>query len=455
MKQHTNIQLLNTFLATASPTVQTIVGTIKNREDVVRFGELLPFNEGLRNEFYPWLFNKVTDQYIHDKAYTNKLGSLKKGRSNGPISHMLMDWVKAQDFRPDKANEREFKRSFHKILEFVQPLNYSTTYSGTVDQTFVNQIFTDKYDSNTFFDMVSRVINKSAEWDEEIVYTHSILEHIAKGKTYVLPIKPDLEETLTQAQATAGTITYPSSKFNSMNYLTFTKPDEVIILLTPEKRARFNKVYAHLFNPEYLNLPYTVVDIMSLDTYKENIPRLENLVASDGSPTGKLSKLTEDALELLKKVDFIMVDKQAFLFYDNTDQMESEYIKSGMYVNMWRHVIKSIAINPAANFITFVEGEQALPESVEYTVDSVSGSDDTKTFALKPTESYGFSNGFVKFLPTDVENGIAVNEIGEVLFTKKGTSTTLKIDIQGTKYTAQATLTPSTQLGTKIAFKKG
>ncbi|KZY72801.1 hypothetical protein A3740_20275 [Oleiphilus sp. HI0068] len=59
---------------------------------------------------------------------------------------------------------------------------------------------------------------------------------------------------------------------------------------------------------------------------------------------------------------------------------------------------------------------------------------------------------------SDVQNGIVVGPHGDVTFSKAGTSTTLTLDIQGSKYTADTTLKPSDSIGTTLTFtidKKG
>ena len=56
---------------------------------------------------------------------------------------------------------------------------------------------------------------------------------------------------------------------------------------------------------------------------------------------------------------------------------------------------------------------------------------------------------------SDVQNGIVVGPHGEVTFSKADTSTTLTLDIQGTKYTAGAKLNPTDSIGTTLTFTKG
>lgn len=164
--------------------------------------------------------------------------------------------------------------------------------------------------------------------------------------------------------------------------------------------------------------------------------------------------------ELDDIVDKFYKDLGSLFFPSHT--MTSKRRASGMYWNYFYHTWKTVSNSPFANACVFVTDDATitLPTTITAHVDAKDESDTATVFTISPDlDGQSLKPHNVNFIQTEelTKAGIAVQRYGGVMIpnSQVATEITLVAEINGTKYTAIATITGATTVGTDITLNKG
>ena len=170
-----------------------------------------------------------------------------------------------------------------------------------------------------------------------------------------------------------------------------------------------------------------------------------------------IESVTSEELALMAKVKAVLIDKEWFQIYDNTNKFTEQYVASGMYWNYFYNVWKTVSSSPFSNAIVFVDesASTSAPSTITVTITDISKNNGNAIYTLEPADSASLADSNLEFIEdgTSVAAGIAVHKYGAVIIPITETSQvdyTAKARIGDVTYTATSKIyvdtddTPST-----------
>ena len=448
-----NADIMNAIRNAAGDQYKGSVPAVNSVHSVKEVGQVILGDPYLRNEFLNTLVNKIQFTIITSKVYNNPYADLKKGKINGTIEEIFVNVAKAREFRPDKATALEFKRTSADVRAAFHTVNFSAQYSATIDETELPRAFSQEGGLSNLSNKIIESLYTAAELDEQLLFQYLLIDAVTSGKMHVEAIGTNIKDVVKKTRSLAKDMEFISPRYNVEGVHTYTKLEDAYILTTPDMLAELDvEVLAGVFNLNKGDIEQRIITIPNPE-YFDNA-RFAELAEGERK---QIRQVTSAMVELFKKVKFILLDKEWVQMYDSVFEMRSTQVNSGLYTNYFLTVQKIVSSSPFSNAIAFIEGETALPDSIELTVDAVSANGDYKEFTLNAVDKVAlFANSFqLQQKDEDIANGITVGRYGTVSFAKAGVSTTLTLKIQGQTYTAGAVLKPSDAIGTKLTFTKG
>lgn len=448
-----NADIMNAIRNAAGDQYKGSVPSVNAVHSAKEVGQVILGNPYLRNEFLNTLVNKIQFSIITSKVYNNPYADLKKGKINGTIEEIFVNVAKAREFRPDLSQARELQKSTADVRAAFHTVNFSAQYSATIDETELPRAFNNEGGLSSLSNKIIESMYTGAELDEQMLFQYLLIDAVTSGKMHVEAIGSNIKDVVKKTRSLAKDMEFISPRYNAEGVHTYTKLEDAYILTTPDMLAELDvELLAGIFNLSKGDIQQKVITIPNPEYFDNN--RFAELIVGDRK---QVREVTQAMIELFKKVKFILIDKEWVQMYDSIFEMRSTQVNSGLYTNYFLTVQKIVSSSPFSNAIAFIEGTTALPETVELTVDAVSGNGDLRVVTLNPVDKVSlFANAYrLEQKDTDTENGIVVGAHGEVTFSKPSTQTKLTLKIQGQTYTAQAVLKPTDSLGTKLTFTKG
>ena len=171
-----------------------------------------------------------------------------------------------------------------------------------------------------------------------------------------------------------------------------------------------------------------------------------------------LEEVTPEELALLANVKAVLVDEDWFQVYDNNIKFTEKYVASGMYWNYFLNTWKIFSNSPFANAVVFVEGAVELPAQVTVEIASKTIGENATTLTLGvEIDGANLTGGMYEFTQTEdaTRAGVAIHKYGAVMIpSTDNTALTLELLINGTKYTAQTTISKANNVGETVTFSK-
>ena len=448
-----NADIMNAIRNAAGDQYKGSVPAVNSLHSAKEVGEVILNNPYLKNEFLNTLVNKIQFSIITSKVYNNPYADLKKGKINGTIEEIFVNVAKAREFRPDQASALEFKRTIADVRAAFHTVNFSAQYTATIDETELPRAFNNEGGLSSLSNKIIESMYTGAELDEQMLFQYLLIDAVTSGKMHVEAIGSNIKDVVKKTRSLAKDMEFISPRYNAEGVHTYTKLEDAYILTTPDMLAELDvELLAGIFNLNKGDIQQKIITIPNPE-YFDNA-RFSELIVGDRK---QVREVTQAMVDLFKKVKFILIDKEWVQMYDSIFEMRSTQVNSGLYTNYFLTVQKIVSSSPFSNAIAFIEGTTALPETVELSVDAVSGNGDLRVVTLNPVDKVSlFANAYrLVQKDTDTENGIVVGAHGEVTFSKPSTQTKLTLKIQGQTYTASAVLKPTDALGTKLTFTKG
>nr|DAT70658.1 MAG TPA: Head protein [Caudoviricetes sp.] len=448
-----NADIMNAIRNAAGDQYKGAVPSVNAVHSAKEVGQVILGNPYLRNEFLNTLVNKIQFSIITSKVYNNPYADLKKGKINGTIEEIFVNVAKAREFRPDLSQARELQKSTADVRAAFHTVNFSAQYSATIDETELPRAFNNEGGLSSLSNKIIESMYTGSELDEQMLFQYLLIDAVTSGKMHVEAIGSNIKDVVKKTRSLAKDMEFISPRYNAEGVHTYTKLEDAYILTTPDMLADLDvELLAGIFNLSKGDIQQKVITIPNPEYFDNN--RFAELIVGDRK---QVREVTQAMIELFKKVKFILIDKEWVQMYDSIFEMRSTQVNSGLYTNYFLTVQKIVSSSPFSNAIAFIEGTTALPETVELTVDAVSGNGDLRVVTLNPVDKVSlFANAYrLEQKDTDTENGIVVGAHGEVTFSKPSTQTKLTLKIQGQTYIAQALLKPTDALGTKLTFTKG
>lgn len=353
------VAIMNTIRANASPAYRSAV-PVATADNLPAYGDVVMSFESFRNEFLDALVNRIGMVIIASKMYENPWAMFKRGVMDmgETIEEIFANLAKPYEFN-DGTDDDVFKRYKPDVKAAFHYLNYKKYYPVTIEQNTLRQAF-NSYANMT--DLISKIIETlytSANYDEYLAMLYLLGRSVLNGNLYPIESpeanKANAQDVASLARSTSNNLTFMKSKYNIAGVYNHTPRENQYVLLNTKFDGIFSvNVLANAFNMDKTEfLGHQVL----FDGY-ENLDRdrLDELFADDP----KYTRFTDDELERLDKCPIFIIDRDFFMIYDYTIEMNSIYNPKKLYWNYFLHVWKLLSISPFANAVAFVGGTPSV-----------------------------------------------------------------------------------------------
>lgn len=225
-----------------------------------------PMNAMLFNQFMDILINRIGFTYVRQQAYKNPLAVFKgtKLTYGSTIQEIAPKWIKAHSY--DDQNETLLKLHRPEAQVWYHSQNRRDQYPISVNIDELRTAFTDETGLNKLVASIMTTPQNADEYDEYRIMLQLIAEYENRWGFYKhhLTSMPTDEtsgkELLTALQTYGGKLQFPSSLYSGTEIPVFAKPDELVLITTPEAQAGLNvNTLAGLFNVDLAQVKYRVV----------------------------------------------------------------------------------------------------------------------------------------------------------------------------------------------------
>jgi hypothetical protein len=441
----TTLDILNVIRQNASYDYQQNVPVVDKASDIPKVGEVIYGTPAFSNQFINALVNRIAIVRVQSATFNNPYSILKKGylEFGETVEDIFVSIAKAVDYTPEKASEREFKRTLPDIRSAFHTMNWRVMYPVTIQDEDLRQAFL-SVDGVT--DLIAKIVDSvytAAEYDEFLLFKYLLIKAISHGKMKPTAIESDtdLSASAVAFRSASNILPFMSSEYNEANVKTNTPKSRQIIFMDAKFNAQYDvNVLASAFNmdkADFMGRLFLIDNWTDFDNERFDIIRAN----SDG-----IDEITSEELALLNDVKAVLVDENWFQVYDNNNKFTEQYVASGLYWNYFYHVWKTVSSSPFANAIVFVANKAniALPDSLTCKCINKDISDEATVLAFNAdTDEASLKPNSVHFVQTEAltSKGIAVQKYGVVIIPKSADAENITIvaDIEGTEYTATTT----------------
>lgn len=456
----TTLDILNVIRQNASYDYQQNVPVVDKASDIPKVGEVIYGTPAFSNQFINALVNRIAIVRVQSATFNNPYSILKKGylEFGETVEDIFVSIAKAVDYTPEKASEREFKRTLPDIRSAFHTMNWRVMYPVTIQDEDLRQAFL-SVDGVT--DLIAKIVDSvytAAEYDEFLLFKYLLIKAISHGKMKPTAIESatDLTTSAVAFRSASNILPFMSSEYNEANVKTNTPKSRQVIFMDAKFNAQYDvNVLASAFNmdkADFMGRLFLIDNWNDFDNERFDIIRAN----SDG-----IEEITSEELALLNDVKAVLVDENWFQVYDNNNKFTEQYVASGLYWNYFYHVWKTVSSSPFANAIVFVAktADIALPVSLTCKCINKDISDEAIVLAFNAdTDGASLKPNSVHFVQTKAltSNGIAVQKYGVVIIPKSAASEEITIvaEVEGTEYTATATTSSSINVGDTLTLNK-
>lgn len=452
------LDILNVIRQNASYDYQQNVPVVKTANDIPKVGEVLMGQPALANQFINALVNRIAIVRVQSATFNNPYSMLKKGyiEFGETVEDIFVSIAKGVDFNPEKAREREYKRTFPDVRSAFHAMNWKVMYPVTIQDEDLKQAFLSMDGVQNLIAKIVDAVYTGAEYDEFLLFKYLLIKAISHGKMKPVAIGDgtDLKESAVQFRGVSNLLPFMSGEYNEVGVKTTTPKDRQVIFMDAMFNAQFDvNVLASAFNmdkADFMGRLFLIDNWTSFDNERFDIIRAN----SDG-----IEEVTSEELALLADVKAVILDENWFQVYDNNNKFTEKYSASGLYWNYFYHTWKTISNSPFSNAVVFVTSTATItaPESVTVEISSKDIADVGTVFALEVQEDNAtLQNGFYEFVQTEdaTTKGIAIQKYGAVTFPVGQTTTKLQMIYGGVAYTATTELTTGANVGATLTFSK-
>lgn len=456
----TTLDILNVIRQNASYDYQQNVPVVDKASDIPKVGKVIYGTPAFSNQFINALVNRIAIVRVQSATFNNPYSILKKGylEYGETVEDIFVSIAKAVDYTPEKASEREFKRTLPDIRSAFHTMNLRVMYPVTIQDEDLRQAFL-SVDGVT--DLIAKIVDSvytAAEYDEFLLFKYLLIKAISHGKMKSAAIDSDTDLTASGVafRSASNILPFMSSEYNEAHVKTNTPKSRQIIFMDAKFNAQYDvNVLASAFNmdkADFMGRLFLMDNWTDFDNERFDIIRAN----SDG-----IEEITSAELALLNDVKAVLLDENWFQVYDNNNKFTEQYVASGLYWNYFYHVWKTVSSSPFANAIVFVanKADIALPASLTCKCINKDISDEAIVLAFNAdTDAASLKPNSVHFVQTEAltSKGIAVQKYGVVIIPKSAAAEALTIvaEIEGTKYTATATTNSDINVGDTLELNK-
>lgn len=452
------LDILNTIRANASAEYQKSVPEALTEKDIPKIGEAICGYPANANQFLSALMNRIALVRVKSATFNNAYAELKKGylEFGETVEEVFVNIAKAREFSPEKAHQRELKRTIPDVKTAFHLMNWRVQYPVTIQESDLHRAFTSL---NGVTDLIAKIINSvytGAEYDEYLLFKYLIIKAVASGKMYPVNVGTTPTENAIAYRGTSNSLTFMSTKYNERGVHTVTPKENQYIFMDANYNAQFDvDVLARAYNMDKADFVGKLKLIDDFTTFDNE--RFSEILADS---TG-FERVTAEELELMKGVKSVLVDDEWFQIYDNHIRLTDVYVASGEYWNYFFNVWKTVSHSPFSNAVVFAEGNIniATPANLTAEITGKVINEDVTAFTINvETDEPTLSPTSVNFIQTEgaTAQGIAIKSYGAVFIPAIANAyeLTLEAKIGDTIYKADTTINSANEVGSTVTLVK-
>lgn len=445
------IDILNTIRANASAEYQALVPKVSKATDIPRVGEVLFGYPAMANQFINALVNRIAAVRVKSATFNNGFAELKKGylEFGETVEEVFVNIAKAREFSAEKAEARELKRTLPDVRSAFHTMNWRVQYPITIQEQDLQRAF---LSIEGVQDLIAKIVDsvyQAAEYDEYLLFKYLIIKAVSHGKMHPVAVPSTPKSIAVAFRAASNGLTFMSNKYNDAGVTTNTPKADQYIFMSSFFNAEYDvEVLAGAFNmdkADFIGRLKLVDDFATFDN-----ERFSEITAN----SDMIEAVTDDELAVMRNVKAVLLDKEWFQVYDNTNKFTENYIGSGMYWNYWYNVWKTISSSPFSNAVVFVDSVPAYPETLSAEITSIEHGDNSIIYTLDvDSDNASIDPRTVRFVQTQacVESLIAVHRYGAFIVPGVGVDSFIPVvEVGSMTVDSDGSTHPVTYAGTAV-----
>lgn len=337
-----NISILNLARTLASAEYNSRI-PVATQDNVADISQIITVYPTTKNEFINVLTNQIGRNIYLNQVYKNPFafmncGELPFGKS---IEMVFVDLIKSKNFNENFGTEntkvgsllsKEDMSDKVKVAYFSE--NYRHKYKITISDEQLKGAFRDSNGLQNLINMILITPINSKEFDQYLLCKQALCNAKIQSETisgYATMDEVKQAKTLTKKVRTyVEKFKFMSDQFNAGGVHTFTRPEDIVVFVTPETKALLDvELLASSFNMDKAKL---IARIVTIDSFT------------------KLNATTTDVEEDAKCL-CVIADKKLIQNYGTLNTSESIRNPEGLETNSFYHDWGLIAVCPYVNAI--------------------------------------------------------------------------------------------------------
>ena len=346
-----NIAILNLARTMASAEYNSRI-PIATQDNVADVGNIITSYPTAKNEFITVLTNQIGKQIYLNQVYKNPFsfmncGQLPFGKS---VEMVFVDLIKSKNFNENFGTEntkvgsllsREDMSDKVKVSYFTE--NYRHKYKITISDEQLKGAFRSADGLQNLINMILVTPINSKEVDQYLLCKQALCNAVIQSETitgYATMDENKQAKVLTKKVRTyVEKFKFMSDQFNSGAVHTFTRPEDIVVFVTPETKALLDvELLASSFNMDKAKL---IARIVTIDSFTKL-----NETTTGEAGTGKKGDVEEDT-----KCLAIVSDKKLIQNYGTLNTSESIRNPEDLETNSFYHDWGLVAVCPYVNAI--------------------------------------------------------------------------------------------------------
>lgn len=442
-KVYSTIGIINAIIGDPNNDLLFGMPEVENTTESIRAaGQYITQFVPRANQFINALVNRIGMVRITQAVWDNpwawaKRGKLELGES---VEETWIGLAKAYGFNPEKAEERILKQQKPNVLSAFHAVNYRVFYKVSVNFQLLKNAFLSIDGLTDYVEQIIATCAHTAPIDEFQMFKYTLAVTLLNGgmKTETIPeiTMANSDEVVTTVTTLTNNFQFPvaSQEFNKARVVNPCNIDDIYILESTRANAliKVNTLSA-AYNIDEVKFMGHVAMHDGLGNY--DWERMRDLMSEDET----FQEFTAEQIEMLNKVDIIVMSKKFMQIYDNYEYMSEPFRNGeGLFETYHYHVGKVLGtspFHPAVAFTTVPKGAITVTVSpatasasvgqsvvLQANVNSAGFANLDVTWAINSTKSK-IANGVLAIAANETAATITVTATSVADPTKKGTAT--------------------------------
>lgn len=364
-----NIEIMNAIRSDARREYQEMVpeATKANIQETV--SDIMR-DDITRNQFMNALVNRIGSTIVRDIVWRNPLAVFKQGMMNfgDTIEEVHLDMVKPTVYDPnrDYLEKDVFGQARVNSYSAFHKINRREKFKITINEAELRRAFLGDNGLSQFVSSLMAVSATSDEWSEFLTMCSLFRTYEKEHGFYHVQI-PDMnvfeaskdktDAAIKALQVAANKMQYPTRVYNSQGVPSFARPEDLVIIATPEFKANIDVTsLAAAFNPQNAAVPSHVITVPNESLQLDGISAI----------------LTTKDFLLIKDV---LIENRSI---DNPEGLYSNY-----FLHHWS-VLSISPFTPAIAFGTEATGKIVIPEKKNAEIQGIKVADASGKHSVTP-----------------------------------------------------------------------